>query len=362
MGSTADRTFKVAYSLGFRDEFECDGATVSCKLLDANGVPTGANLDLSIVAPTTTPAMTQWHPGLFTYTTTNLPLTRGSRYRATYIITVGGATAETVTQDFTAESDLTTAADQTTFHRYTCLMLRDTIRRALGLADSDNANGAQEPGSATTLEMVNDTLQNLWREHRWMFQTADRRYIDFVANQHRYELPREFMELISVAKRDDLIWKFIPKPLAWLRNQREGRTPTPGYVTYYTILSDPTDDFTSETRFVLEIWPTPTSFEQAGMVLDFNRECPRVLADADIVPVPLGYQSLLKQAVRSEAFEQENDEKAEPERLKFERMLAHARRHDSRHGEQNLGSMIERRSARDDSDAVGIHDPYGDVE
>lgn len=361
MGTTVNRTFRVAYPDGFRDEFECDGATVQCKALDANGDPTGAYIELATGA-VTAPAMEQWHPGLFKYTTTNLPLTRGSSYRAYYTITVGGVAGDVIEQDFIAESDLTTAADTSDFHQFTALQLRDVVRRVLGLQDSsDTENGPQEAGSADTLEIVNDALQNLWREHRWLFQTSDRFYMDFVAHQHRYLLPLEFLSLKALTRRDDRTWRMVPKPLEWIQARRQQRAESPATVTYYCILSDPPDEKTQQQRWVLEVWPTPAEYVQSALVLEFEREFQALCEDDEIAPVPLGYQSLVKQAVRAEACEQEQDEHAEMERAKFDRMLAAARKYDSRHSEVNLGSMIDRSRPDDadgDWDAYAAHDPY----
>jgi hypothetical protein len=346
-----NHTFQVAFSKGFRTITEADRATVSCRLL-IDGEPSGA--DIVLAEPdVTSPEMHQWDRGLFRFQTENCPLVRGQRYRATYTIYLGGEVAETVTQDFTAHSDYragTTPASE--LHDYRLSSLRNIVRRTLGLADN------QEPGSADSREIVNDALESLWREHRWQFQVADPVHISFIANQYKYRLPHDFMEVISVAAPSDITTTFSPALWPQIRSLRERHIVSPARKFLYAVVSDQGESLGHRMRYAIEIWPTPGTFVQSAMIVDYYREYPRLLEETDIAPFPNGLHSLVKQSVRMAAMESENDPKAADERLKYERMLAAARDHDGRHSERNLGSLIDEHDMDADSPLMGRHDPY----
>jgi hypothetical protein len=363
MASIVQHTFDVAFGEGGRRSTECDGCTVSVKLLDGDGEPTGSNLTISVApASLTAPEMTQWQPGLFTFTSNAAvaPFTRGSSYRATYTITLGGATAETVTQDFTAYSEATTASDISSYHVYSLAQLRNVARRALGIQEETATLTGQEPGGNSTLTIVNEALEALWNAHRWGFQVADRYYISLVANQYQYRLPIEFMELQNLCKPGDLVGRTARMDWTAIREMRERNSPSPTNITYYCVVSDPPDALTGYTRYILELWPTPPAYIDSGLVLDYYRHCPVLSATTDIAPFPPGFHSLVHQAVRTAAFESETDPKAPMERIKLEAMIDRAKRADGRHQDMNLGSLVRGHQA-DPYDPTLRVDPYAEV-
>lgn len=360
MGTTCNAVLRYAFSAGFRLNTEADGATVSVKLLDANGDPTGSNLILDGAAATA-PAMTQYEPGKFTYTVTGSPLTRGKKYRATYTVTLGGTTAETGTQDFTAYSSATEQTAPSTANTYTLLDLREIVRKVLGIMPATNDQGldAQEPGSDGTIAIVNDECESVWRAHRWTFQMGDSKYGQLIANCPKYQLPIDFMELKSIVKPNQIAHRYKRETWEKIRELRERAVVAPPLITYYTVVSDPPADLSAVTRYALEVWPTPAAFEDNGYVIDYYREYPRMNTDADVCPFPVGFHSAIKQCVRAAAMESENDPEAPKERAKAEAMLARAAQHDGRHNEMNLGSMVDRdKSSWDLYEPEASHDPY----
>lgn len=360
MTTTADHTLQCAFGGGFRASTEADRATVHVQALSGT-TPSGVNLILDGVSATV-PDMTQWEAGAFTYTTTGAPLTRGSRYRAFFSIYLGGVIVESSTQDFTAASELVSAAAPTPPHAYTCLSLRDVVRRTLGLATSDATSGPQEPGGSNSLDIVNDELEAIWRAHRWQWQMGDRVYGALIPNQSKYRLPSDFMELKNLVKPNNIAHRFVRQTWEKIRELRERAVSAPPLVNYYAVVSDPPSSLSGLTRYALEMWPIPLTYEQSGYVLDWYREYPKISADADIAPFPIGFHSAVKQCVRAAAMESENDPKAGDERAKAEGMLARAAQHDGRHTEMNLGSMIERRNSIDPWDPEASHDAFTEID
>jgi hypothetical protein len=356
MGTTCNITLRVAAAGAFRPGTDYDRCLVSVKLLDANGDPTGSNLVLD-GSMATAPEMTQWHPGYFVYTTAGLAFTRGSQYRATYTAYLGGTAQDTQTQDFYAHSEATAASAAPTLHTYTTLGLRNIVRRSLGIQEETDDIEGQEPGSANSLDMVNDACERVWREHRWQFTLGEPVYGPLVAGQSRYPLPDDFMELVGVTRPDDQSHVFTPATLQQIRSMRERGTHNPIHRTFYAVVSDPPADLTGHTRYALEIFPTPEGFLQSGYVLDYQREYPKLVNDTDAPPFPAGFHSILKQACRMEAFEQENVEVKDAEIQKFERMLDTAKKHDGRHLPTNLGSLIDASPSTDAFDNTDLdHD------
>lgn len=341
MATTTDQTLRVACQGDFRRDVDADKCTVSVKLL-VSGSPSGSNLILDGDAATA-PEMTQYHPGHFTYTTSGAPFTRGETYRATYTPYIGGTSQDTITQDFTAYTDTTSAVPPAAQHYYTTLNARNIVRASLGIQQKTSTVAGQEPGSASSLDIVNDAHERVWRDHRFQFQLGEPVYIDLIADQSRYQLPVDFMELQGITKPNDHLVRWTPKPWEWIRNARERSFVNPVNEMYYCVVSDPPDTLTGFTRYALEVFPTPSSFIESGAVIDYYRECPKVVSDSDIPPFPIGMFSLLKQAYRIEAFEQENDPRAPGEVAKYERLLDAAKRHDSRHMPTNLGSLVRGR-------------------
>jgi hypothetical protein len=322
-----------------------------------SGTPSGIDLILDDDAATA-PEMTQWQPGLFRYTTAGAPFTRGLTYRATYTPYLGGAAQTAITQDFIAHSD-DTAPVPGRANSYTTLGLRNIVRRSLGLQEQTATVTGMEPGSANSLDIVNDALERVWREHRWQFQMGEPVYGEIIANQSRYPLPDDFMELIAVTRPVDRLHKFVRADFRQIRAMRERSLSDPIHKTYYDVVSDPPALATGYTRYALELYPTPTGYLQAGYVLDYYRECPKMCEDTDIPPFPLGFHSLLKQAVRVEAFEQENDSRAVGEIQKYERLLVAAKDNDGRHMDTNLGSLINARPGGDAFDNIDLHHDWG---
>lgn len=356
MPTTTNMTLRVAVQGGFRRDTDYDSCIVSVKLLDGDGNPTGSNLILDGDAETEQ-AMTQWQPGCFKYTTIGEPFTRGSQYRATYTPTLGGTEQTGITQDFYAHSEDAATSPSPSLHAYTTLQFCNIVRRATGIQEEVDGIEGQEPGSATAIDMVNDAFERVWREHRWQFQMGEPYYGPFIADQTRYQLPGDFMELIGITKPGDTVHRFEPASLQDIRRWREKGLSSGSHTTYYTIVSDPPNSATGTTGYCLEFYPTPSGFTQAAWVLDYYRQCPKVSSDTDVPPFPVGFASLLKQACRLEAFEQENIEYTPMETAKYADLLAKAKQFDGRHNPVNLGSMVQARPAVDAFDVPDLmHD------
>lgn len=326
-------TFRVAFSSG-RHTVEADSAKVSVIELDSSGDPTGSEL-------LTDQAMTQYHPGLFTYASSATLLTRGKTYRATYDIYWQGDSVtpyETQTQDFTARGVSTDAAK--TSYTFTLVEARKFIRKALGLKwDGATEADNQNPKSATCDEIANLALERLWREQRWMFQAGDPFYIDFVAHQYRYALPADFLAVKQVYRPNSRVYRFEHRTKEWIRNRRENAAGTVPLVTYYAIDWDPPSDLSSSGNYIIDVWPTPAAYVQDAAVLDYDREAPKLVNTTDIIPIPKGMQSLFQLALRAEACEQENRPNAPRETAKFQEALVAAARHDGRHASPFVGPM-----------------------
>lgn len=369
MAITCNMVLRCAFSEGTRRITDADGATVSVKLL-VDGSPSGSNLDLD-GAGTTSGTMTQYHPGQFIYVTASTTFTRGSQYRATYTITVGGTTAETVTQDFYAESDLQSVASQTDspteIHYYTFQNCKNIVRRALGLyVDETTDSNSQEPGSASAGDIVNDAMEMLWNAHPWTFRFSDPKYLDAAANMFRYHLPKDFGSLVKLVRANNLTHECIRLPIDAIYSLREQSVGTTANVTYYDVVFDPNYSLSAVTdihsiggRYLLEIWPTPSAFTQNAWLVVYERECPKLTVDANIAPFPMGFHRLVKRALRYTAFEAEGDPQQDVEYQKYLTELASAIRADGRHGDWNLGSMVERRygSTYDRLDPLRSHNP-----
>lgn len=338
---------------------DADGATVTCKLLDAAGVPTGPDLTLQAAPPLTNPPLVQYAPGQFRFTSTGAPLTRGNRYRATYAISVGGGVAETVTQDFTAFSQALHPRP-TEFLAFTTLAMRNVVRRALGLKEEvPPSQPGQEPGAHSSLEYVNMALEALWREHRWTWQLAEPAYLDIVGGQTRIPLPDDYLEIKSLQRAGASMVNFIESDLEEIAFLREKAPGTPGWDLRYAVVSDPPHEATGRVAYAIEVFPPPAGYIQAGAILHYYRQCPVVTNNTDLIPFPTGFQQVAVLACRVEAFEGEGDtENAAAERTKFEAKLLRVIGADARHGPRDCGSMI-----RDDHDPsegrdwTG-HDPY----
>ncbi len=366
MAATVQHTFRVALTAppGHRRDVDADGATVSVKLLDANGAPTGPNLVIIAAGALTSPPLLQYAPGKFTLTSTGAPapFTRGARYRATYTIDVGGVTVQTVTQDFTAFSDALhlKPAEQ---HLYTTGAMRNIARRALGIAEKTATQAGDEPGGSNSLDIVNDGLEDLWGRHRWTWQLAEPWYFDLVPGIDRVLLPEDYMETKSLQRRGASMTNFVEQDLEWIARAREKSPSHPGHVIYYAVVADPPHEASGLIRYALEIFPPPAAggYVQDAGVLHYYRTCPKVCTDADLIPFPRGFHQLAKLAVRAEAFESEGEnENADRERAKLEAKLGRAVAQDARHGPQSCGSMIRTR-ARPDDEHTG-HDPYAAID
>jgi hypothetical protein len=244
-------------------------------------------------------------------------------------------------------------------HTYTTAAFRNIVRRSLGIQEDDGTGIGQEPGSANSLDIVNDAFERVWREHRWQFQMADPVTISYVADQARYALPDDFMELIAVTAPGDRLHRFESTGYVNIRTMREKALVSPINRTFYSVVSDPPATLAAFTRYALELFPTPLANLADAAIVDYYRECPKVCEDTDIPPFPVGFHSLLKQAVRLEAFEQENDPRAAGETAKFERMLVAAKDNDGRHMQTNLGSLINAKPAADAFDNFDLHHDYG---
>ncbi len=358
MPATTNMTLRVALTGQWRADVDADGAVVTVKLLDANGAPTGGDLVLKAPA-TTNPAMTQYAPGKFKFTTDAAPFTRGSRYRATYVITVGGVAQPAQTQDVTAYSqDL--HPRPTSFHTWTTLQMRNIVRRALGIREKTATQEGQEPGSYNSLEIVNNGLEWLWREHRFTFQLAEPWYFDLIAGQERVALPDDYMEIESLERRGLVLGNFCRADLAWVQRMRQKAITAPVWDVHYDIVTDPPHEGTGLVTYALELWPTPTAFIESAGALVYYRQYPKVTQDSELIPFPAGFHSVAALAVTMEAFESEGDKESAAEaRGKFEAKLAKAIRHTARAGPQDLGSMIRGKSSIQEERP---HDPYSAVD
>lgn len=342
MATTADRTFEVAYSLTPRD---ADVANLRVQTTTGIG-GTASGSDITLAAgPLTEVEMVQYHPGLFTYTTTGGRLTRGQTYRAFYSIEVGGSEAETHTQDFTATGDTFDSLLARDPHVFTVARLEAYISAVLG--ESDGAN----PGTSTRLEVINDALQMIWDEHQWQFRDADPWQLSLVAGQFRYRLPIDVTTVDQVIFRNDNTRVAIQIPIDDIVRLREQEpTSTPLAIYWATRYDATSDDPTTEGRYVLEVWPTPVAFEDRALQVRYQRRPLVLCKTTDVIPLPNGFHTLVKHAVAWLAAEDvgmDAELTARWER-RYRMSLERAKKADGRYGPSNLGSMRQRPSALDE--------------
>lgn len=369
LGTTLDMTLRYASGGGFRAQYEVDKCTVSVKELDANGDPTGSNLILDGDAGTA-PELYQYHPSYFRYRTTGCPFTRGKRYRATYTPYIGGTAQTAETQDFYATSETTAEHSvnvSRAFHALNFGQLKDVARKAVGLVDSSSTEfAAQELGSMSAGDVVNDAIEMIYNAHAWTFKPTDRVFIDQIKNQIKYQLPLNFGELMTIRARANITHIMKRMDFHELVEYHEGDTSRVSNATYYCIHADPPTSPTPGTQeaayvaYCLYVWPTPDVFLQDFWVVHYKRAYRKMSADTDVAPFPVGYAKLLRQAVRAVTFEVENDPVAPAERAILDRMLAEAMQRDGEHTETNFGSMVDRRNLMDVNDPARLIDP--DVE
>lgn len=337
--TTLNRTFTAQYTSGAVPGLDADRATIRAATCDADGTFTGSLLGLDADSETM-PEMTQADPGRFTYTTTSSPFTRGTRYKAIIDIYVGGVLAQSHSQIFIAESR-DAATRRADANLYTTRELRDYVLRSLGLGTSESGS---EPGSADSLDIVNDALQNLWHAHEWTWLPADEYVINFAAGQYAYPLPAEFKALKSVHRFTDSYDCAIRASINDIRDMRLGgdNDVIPEDRVLYDIVYDPNERETEGGSYIIEVYPTPSAYQQNALSVRYLKDLGRLCADDEYPPFPASFTPLVKQACRCEAYRVENDARYETEQLIMDRMLAQAIRADALTEGSNLGSLVER--------------------
>lgn len=354
MPATVDRTFEVAYANTPRD---ADRALLRVQTTTGIG-GTASGSDLTIADAATQVEMAQYHPGLFSYTTTGDRLTRGQTYRAFYSIEVGGSEVATPTQDFTATGDGFDSLLARDPHVFTVARLESYISAVLGETDGQN------PGTSTRLEIINDAVQMVWDEHQWQFRDADPWHMDLVADQFRYRLPRDATTIDQVIFRDDNTRTTHRVPIDDIVRLRENEPTSTPLLLYWNVRYDATgDDPLTEGRYVLEVWPTPTAFEDRALQIRYQRRPLALCKTTDVIPLPNGFHTLIKHACAFLAAEDVGGEELIALwGRRYRRSLSIAKQSDGRYGPSNLGSMRQRPSALHDEldpfDPLRHIDPY----
>ncbi len=336
--TTLNRTFTAQYTLGAVPGIDADRATIRSATCDADGTFTGSLLVLNTDSETT-PEMTQADPGRFTFTTTSSPFTRGTRYKAIIDIYIGGVLAQSHSQIFVAESR-DAATRRVDANLYTVRELRDYVLRSLGLGTSDSGS---EPGSADSLDIVNDALQALWHAHEWTWKPADEFVVNFAAGQFAYQLPAEYVGLRSVHRFTQSYDCAVRTPINEIRDLRiAGGDVIAEDSVLYDIIYEPNAGETEGGAYIIEVYPTPSQYQQNALSVRYLKDLGRLCADDEYPPFPASFTPLVKQACRCEAFRVENDARYEVEQLVYDRMLANAIKADAITEGSNLGSLVER--------------------
>ncbi|MFI4881799.1 MAG: hypothetical protein ACIAQU_04360 [Phycisphaerales bacterium JB064] len=340
MATTVDQTFEVAYS---QTPMDADTAKLRIQTTTAlNGTASGSDITLE-TGPVTEVEMSQYHPGLFSYTTTGGVLTRGQTYRAFYSIEVGGSEAETHTQDFTAFGDAFDSLLARSPYTLTLADMQGYVSRVLGESDLSN------PGTSTLIDIVNDAIQRVWDAHPWSFRTSDPWQMSLVSGQYRYRLPIDCVDIDQIVWRDNLTAKVQRKPIDTIVRLRENTSTGATNLLYWDAVYDSTpDDPMTEGRHILEVWPTPTGFRDRALEVRYQRRPMKVCKAADVIPLPHGYHTLVKECVRYlAAAEVGMNEQAAYWKAEYLDALRERKEADNRYGPTDLGRVGCRPTAFD---------------
>ncbi len=165
------------------------------------------------------------------------------------------------------------------------------------------AIGNADPATGfTLLEILNESLRDVYGYAEWSWKTGAPASIDFVANTAYAALPTDFGtgQLLSVHSPLVPIYRVIKTTLDDIAAKRGLIVSMP--MTTYVAVSWPSqlNSVLAPGQARLEIWPTPSTSRTGAITITYRRGPATLTSDSQVPNIPVNFESALTSWARAQ--------------------------------------------------------------